>query len=227
MDALAAEVEALRMAVQHHRRGSSSTSSDRKRKKRKDKKAKKKDDERKSRKKKRSSSSSSSSGSSRERGKSRSPLRWRKSGRNKTVSGGQLQALNGMKFKKRGDLLAFASSHPGALAAGFLSEIHQRCGLGPIRQSSDLRKPSARAWAADKTGLSDIRDLREVATLATVVDHLNLDEAAEALDVIAQRIAAIQIAKTKGSTWERAQQSELIATGSHLVAPSGVIQLTK
>ena len=134
-----------------------------------------------------------------------------------------------MKFKKRGDLLSFAASHPGALTAQFLSEVHRRCGLGSIGETRDLRAAPCRTWAAksDNTGLTDLRDSREVATIATVLDHVNMGELAQALDVLVQRIGAIQIAKQKGSNWERAERSELIPQAGTLITPSGVLQFTQ
>ena len=43
-------------------------------------------------------------------------------------------------------------------------------------------------------GLSDIRDLREIATLAFAMDTVSRNELAPAMDVLAQRILAIQLA---------------------------------
>ena len=175
----------------------------------------------------RSTSSSNSSRSSKAGSRSRSPLRWRARGKNREVTPQELHELETQRFKHRGALLSYAARHPGALAASFLAEVHRRCGLGAVRQSKDLRKAPVKTWASDKTGLSDVRDLREVATLATIADHLNLDEVDKALDVVAQRVGAIQLAKMKGNSWEKAEKSELIPVGSHLVAPPGVQQLAQ
>ena len=220
MSALLAEIGALRLAVHKKRAESSSSSSQRRRKKDKKKKRERVQDKGKKKKKKGSSSSSSSS-----RSRSKSPLRWQEKGVNKPVSARKLHELETTKFKKRGDLLAYASLHPGALSAAFLAQVHLRCGLGQVRESKDLRSPSVRAWASKETGLTDVRDLREVGTLAAAIDHLNLGEAAQALDVLTQRVLAIQIAKQKGGSWERAERIEMIPPGSTLLAPSGVTQL--
>ena len=156
-------------------------------------------------------------------------MKWKQKGSNHRITPEQLHEVDRMKFKKRGDILSFASTHPGALTAGFLAEVHRRCGLGAVKETKDLRVAPVRTWAAKSecTGLSDLRDCRELATLATVMDHINLNEVAQALDVIVQRIGAIQIAKQKGSTWERAERSELIPGAGTLMAPSGVLQLTQ
>jgi len=143
------------------------------------------------------------------------------------VTAEQLHKLSAQRFKNRGALLAFAAKHPGALTASFLAEVHRKCGLGEVRETKNLRKASVRTWATDKSGLTDLRDQREISTLAAVADHLQVDEVAMALDIICQRISAVQLAKQKGSTWERAEKSELIPIGSHLMAPPGVQQLTQ
>jgi len=228
MVSLMREIAAMKLALTS--RSSSSSSGNRKSRK-KDKKGGRKssgsrdrnEKEKKKKKKKRHGSSSNSSSSSR----SRSPLRWKPNGRNQPVTAEQLHKLSAQRFKNRGALLAFAAKHPGALTASFLAEVHRKCGLGEVRESKNLRKASVRTWATDKSGLTDLRDQREVSTLAAVTDHLQVDEVAMALDIICQRISAVQLAKQKGSTWERAEKSELIPIGSHLMAPPGVQQLTQ
>ena len=82
-------------------------------------------------------------------------------------------------------------------------------------------------WAQTKSGLNDIRDLREIQTLARAFDHIQLNEVAQALDVLTARIQAIQIAKMKGSSWEKAERGELLPMGGTVVAPSGVLSLTQ
>ena len=102
-----------------------------KRDRRKDKKAskkKKKKDKKKSKKKKKDSSSSSSSSRSRSNSSSSSsssssgssgkkPLRWKDKGKSRHVRNDDLSHLDGLKWKKKGDLVAFAAKHPGALTA--------------------------------------------------------------------------------------------------------------
>ena len=80
-------------------------------------------------------------------------------------------------------------------------------------------------WAAGKSGLTDLRDQRVFATLVAVVDHLHVDEASMAFDIICQRSSANQLSTHKGGTWERAEKSELIPIGSHLMAPPGCSNL--
>lgn len=108
-----------------------------KKEKKHDKKSKKKKKKKKS---KRSSSSGSSSTSSRSRSRSSSsssstssgktkPLRWKENGRDRKVTYGNLAAVDQLKLKKRGDLLAFAAKSPGidsSLPCGGVCPFEQR-----------------------------------------------------------------------------------------------------
>lgn len=166
----------------------------------------------------RSRSSSSGSGSVK-------AVRWRHKGHNRPVDPRSLSKLETVRFKRRGELLAYAATHPGALTGGFLAAVHQRCGLGAVRESKQLRNVSVRTWAAREAGVNELRDQREVATLAAILDHVNLGEIEQALDVLVQRIQSIQLAKQKGSSWEKSERIELIATGAACLAPAGVTSL--
>ena len=59
---------------------------------------------------------------------------------------------------------------------------------------------SVQAWAERHSGLSELRDLREVMTLAAVMDAVNSDTLEEAMDILGQRMLAIQQAKKKGGS---------------------------
>ena len=194
------------------------------------KKDKKKDSKRRKKKKKRSDSSSSSSSSSSSRSKSRSrssssgkkskPLRWRAHGKDRAVSLSNLTHIDGLKFKRKGDLVSFASRHPGALTAHFLSGVYQRLSKGTLSRSSQMRDVSVTAWAHQFSGLSEPRDLKEVITLAEVLDAVNRKEIAQALDIISQRILAIQQARQKGGSWEKSEAIELVDTRKTLASTS-------
>ena len=54
-----------------------------------------------------------------------------------------------------------------------------------------------------------MRNLREMATLCTVLDHLALRRTREAADVCMQRLKAVRVAARDGH-WERAQFLELV-----------------
>ena len=169
----------------------------------------------------RSTSSASSSSSSGGR-----LIRWRARGRDRSVDPRELRELEAKKFKARGELLSFAARKPGALRGYFLSAVHQRLSHGPVRRTASLRNASVAQWAAQHSGLTEVRDQREVATLAQVMDFINLRTLEEAMDVISQRIVAIQQAKKKGGSWEKAEHIELTNPMNAAAAPSGLLRLT-
>ena len=88
------------------------------------------------------------------------------------------------------------------------------------------RDGEAKAWDKDSTPASaksyflrvmkpngeksaSIRNVREMHTLAVIMDHLALGRTRAAADVCAQRLKALELASTTGS-WERAQYIELV-----------------
>eukprot|EP00435_Cladocopium_sp_Y103_P037465 s430_g9.t3 len=231
-----AELKALEEAVSQLQQ--LALSSRKEKKKDKDKKSKKeKKKEKKSKKKRKkkskrsSSTTSSSSGSARSRSRSSrsssssssgkaKPLRWQEHGKDRKVTYSHLSHVDQLKLKKRGDLLAFAAKSPGALTAHFLAGIYARLSKGTISRSSQLREASAVSWAHQFSGLTEVRDLKEVLTLCEILDHVNRKEIARALDVLCQRIVAIQSAKAKGGSWEKAEVLELVNTQRTLAASS-------
>ena len=72
------------------------------------------------------------------------------------------------------------------------------------------------------SGLADIRDQREVATLTMAIDHVNREQLAQALDLMTQRVVAIQCAKKKGGSWEKAEALELLPGTGSAVVPVGM-----
>eukprot|EP00439_Symbiodinium_sp_Y106_P032441 s2228_g3.t2 len=152
-------------------------------------------------------------------------LRWKESAKDKHVAYTDLAHVEGLKWKKKGDLIAFATKHPGALTAHFLAGVYARLSKGTLSRSSQLREASVAAWAHQFTGLTEIRDIKEVLTLAEILDSVNRREIARALDILCQRILAIQAAKMKGGSWEKAEAIELISTQKSL-ASTGMLALT-
>eukprot|EP00438_Fugacium_kawagutii_P020628 Skav223011 [mRNA] locus=scaffold1422:63331:69191:+ [translate_table: standard] len=226
-DPTPSELKALEKAVQQLQAMALTSEEDRRKsKKKKDKKSKKSDKKdkkkkrRKSKKHKKSRSSSSSTSSSRSRSRSSSsssgssarPLTWREKGKDKKVTYEDLTYVDQLRLKKKGDLLSFAAKNPGALTAHFLAGVYARLSKGTISRSSQLREASVSAWAHQHSGLSEPRDLKEVLTLAEVLDHVNRREIARALDIIVQRIVAIQQARQKGGSWEKAENLELVSS---------------
>ncbi|CAE8597891.1 unnamed protein product, partial [Polarella glacialis] len=230
MGALQQSVLNLQAMAQSSANGGRSDKKDKKKdKKDKDKKSKK---DKKKKKKRHGSSSSDTSSSSRSRSRSGSSssnssshnkaLRWKDSGKSRHVSFGQVHQLDMEKFKKRGDVVAYAAKNPGALTAHFLAAIYARLSKGHVTKSGQLREASVAAWAGQYTGLSEVRDLREVMTLANIMDSINRREVAHTMDVLSQRIVAIQLARRKGGSWDKAELVELVPSGNTVGTSSSV-----
>ena len=126
---------------------------------------------------------------------------------------------------KRSDLVAFAAKHPGALTGHFLSACYSKLSRGVPNRRSDLNDTSLATWAATHTGLTELRDLREVQTIAMAMDHIKASSVERAMDVLSQRVLAIQMAKKKGSSWERAEALELLPTTGCGLVPGGMLSL--
>ena len=229
MKNMASALEELQVELAKMASGGASSSS-KKDKKKKDKKAKKKS----KKKKKKSGDSSSSSSRSRSRSSSsqsgssdseEGPLKWKRKAKSRRVPLKKVMHIEGQKFKKRGDLVAYAAKHPGALTAHFLSGIYAKVHKGAISESKSLRDVNVAAWASAHTGLTETRDLREVANIAAAMDAVQRDEIASALDILAQRVVSIQNAKKAGGKWEKAELIELISPSGSGLASGGMLSL--
>ena len=170
-----------------------------------------------------SRSSSDSTGSSKSSDRKRKYLCWDPKSKSRDVTAQQVVSLDSVKFKKKGDLQVFAAKHPGALSAYFLAAVRMKMMKGVVTRSGQLRDINVSTWAGTHSGLTELRDLREVQTLAAAMDAINSRELSRAMDILACRIGAIQKAKEKGSSWEKAERIELIAGGSSSsLGPSGL-----
>lgn len=137
-----------------------------------------------------------------------------------------LSYVEGMRLTRKGDLVAFAAKRPGALSGWFLAGVYARLCKGSVRRSRHLREANVGAWVS-QCGLTDIRDLREVMTLAAVIGAINRREVSRAMDVLSQRILAVQAAKgKKGGAWEKAEALELIPGSGHSMLAGGMAALT-
>ena len=165
----------------------------------------------------RSRSSSSSSSSSH-------GVRWQASGRNRKIDPGKARDLETRRFKARADLLAYAAKHPGAIGGGFLSSLFEKARNRLPRETKELREVSVTDWACKQT-LGEVRDRREIQTLARCIDLLTQRDLSVLLDTLSQRITAIIQAKQKGGSWDKAQQIELVAPEGGSLAPSGMLRL--
>ncbi|CAE8581762.1 unnamed protein product, partial [Polarella glacialis] len=132
-------------------------------------------------------------------------VRWRSEGKDRKIESSQLYKIDQVKFKKRADLLAFAAKHPGALTASFINTLRLKMAKPGIRRTKDLRDVQlADLIGASQSGLSKVRDVREATTLLTAMDLLNRRDFERAMDVLSMRVMALQQAKAKGGSWEKA-----------------------
>lgn len=60
--------------------------------------------------------------------------------------------------------------------------------------------------------------MKEAVTLSEIMDSINRREIAQALDILSQRILAIQAAKTKGGSSEKAEAIELVDNRRSMLA---------
>ena len=95
---------------------------------------------------------------------------------------------------------------------------------GSVTQSEELRQVNVSAWATKFAELNDVRDQREVATLIALMDKIQAYEVEEAMDIMVQRIVAIQEAKEKAGSWDKASKFEFVGpTGEVYGHPVGVL----
>ena len=101
--------------------------------------------------------------------------------KSRRVDPAQERRLETEKFKAKGDLLAFAAKHPGALSGYFLAMVHHKLSHGRLTDTKQLRQASVTTWAAAHSGLTELRDQSEVQTLALVIDLINAQDLATAM----------------------------------------------
>ena len=123
--------------------------------------------------------------------------------------------------------MTFAAKHPGALTGYFMAMVHSKLGLGNVRKTKQLRTASVSTWVQNYGGVTEVRDVREMATLASVMDLVNQEDLAAAMDTLSQRILAIQQAKKKGGSWEKAEAIELTPGAGTGLASSSMLRLTQ
>ena len=130
------------------------------------------------------------------------------------------------KFKAgRAALLAFARQHPGALTAHFLAQVLARVrgAAGRVTETKQLRDVSVMDWIqGGHSSLTELRDVREATTLASILDGVNREEIAAALDILTMRLHALMAAKSKGGSWDKASKFELIPTSGGDLLPAGL-----
>ena len=196
-----------RSGSRRRRRGSSSSSSsDDRHGRHKSKKKKKRD----------SSSSSTSD-----------YVRWKSEARSKRVDPKQIQNFATRKFRDQSDVVSFAAAHPGALAAAFLQQVHQKYSQLMMSNTKDLRKHNLVEWSGLHSNTPDKRDSKEMVTCCLAMDSINAGQLATAMDVLSQRIVAIQLARSSGGSWEKASRVELTIPGGGTAASAGLLRLSQ
>jgi len=197
---------ALKKKEKKMKKSSSDGSSKSTKKKKKKKKSKK---EKKDKKKYGIASSSSSSSSDKSSSGSDSSddkfIRWRTDpkDRKRKLSQDQFLRFQTLRFKKRGDLLMFATKHPGALVAHFILQARQRAGLEVPKTLGNLMETDLASWV-DRAGLKEVRDVREVQFLAKMITAIGNRRLPEAMDHLAMRIREVLFAKKEGQSWDKA-----------------------
>ena len=194
-------------------------------KREKDKEKKKKRDRSRGRRRRRGGSSSSGDHSDGSSSEGDRVLRWRSDEKVRKISPTSARRVSTRKFKARGDLCSYAEKNPGALSGHFLITIFERLYNHIPADTRELRRASVVSWAQKYGGLSEVRDQREVQTLAYCMDSLQRKEIEIVVDVMAKHIIAIQQAKSKGGSWEKAQKLELVAPDGAGAMPSGMARL--
>eukprot|EP00974_Lingulodinium_polyedra_P057187 5502431-Lingulodinium_polyedra.AAC.1 len=97
-----------------------------------------------------------------------------------------------------------ALKKPGALAGLLLYQVRRRLQKGAPEHSDALRRVDLSAWAATCSELKDIRDLKEVQLLSRLMVDIGEDRLPQAMDLAAQRVREIRLAKSQGGSWEKA-----------------------
>ena len=126
--------------------------------------------------------------------------------------------MESLRFKRRSDLVNYSRKHPGALGALFLCQVRARLGRGPPHEMRDIYNTDVTSWAA-QSGLKEVRDLREVQLLSQVLVQLGQKKLPAAVDLIAQRIREIRVAKASGSSWDKAELVSLLPSNQPGSAP--------
>jgi hypothetical protein len=156
------------------------------------------------------------------KGRSRSRRRRSRSSSSRSASVFRLaSASHGRGSQAR--LSAWARAHPGRLASQLLQTMEDRVGRdGEARVWSSSEMPAAaksyyfRVLKVTHPG-GGLRNLREMQTLCTVLDHLAHGRSKEAGDVVGQRLKAVEAAIVDGS-WERARYLELVEPDDAMLA---------
>ncbi|CAE7038055.1 unnamed protein product [Symbiodinium sp. CCMP2592] len=138
---------------------------------------------------------------------------------------------NGTSLQLR--LVEYSVKRPGRLAARLLQRMQAMVGKegGPtlIKTAYNKTPPVATNWVLTVLGPKQfpMRLLREMKTLATVLDQIAAGRSHAAADVVAQRLKALELSQSDGS-WNRAQFLELLeAEGPSLLEREEAVMASK
>ena len=70
------------------------------------------------------------------------------------------------------------------------------------------------AWVAQSPEFKEVRDNREVLHLSRILSELAANRVPVAVDIIAQRIREVRLAKSAGQSWEKAGPISLVPSGA-------------
>ena len=131
-----------------------------------------------------------------------------------------------LRFKRRSDLLNFASRNPGALAGHFLAQVRERLSKGEPHDSKELMQTDVGSWIP-LSGLKEVRDVREAQVLCRILLELTHHRPERAADVVAMRLRELRFAKSKDQSWEKAEVISLLpgTVAASVSVPDGAMAL--
>ena len=121
-------------------------------------------------------------------------------------------------------LIQWAKENPGKLAARLLQKMQNATGREGEATEFDSYSTPAAAKAyflrvlEPKAAVAGVRNQREMRMLTTALDHLAQGRSAEAADVLAQRLVAVEVSVQDGG-WNRAHFLELTQEDGTLAGP--------
>jgi hypothetical protein len=133
-------------------------------------------------------------------------------GKKRRVTPDMVARSNIIRFKKLSDLVNSAQRYPGALAGLFMHQVRMRVMGAAASNSKTLQETDCTIWATTMSGLKDVRDVKETTFLVKLLLEVGHRRLPQAMDLIAQRLRELRMAKSDGSSWEKASVLSLLPT---------------
>ena len=114
---------------------------------------------------------------------------------------------------------------PGSIGGALRGRGSPEIVSGNRSAMNHLRRLDLNTWAWIHAHVMDARDNREVQTICHVMGRINMKQLKQAMDACAQRILAIQSAKSNDGAWAKGEQMELIGISGGAVGPAGLLVL--